>query len=100
MTDAGRHVVRRLSIRVALAATGVVAVGYLIVFGMGTIVGMTVITALLALPFTAGALPLLGWQRKLALGTGLLSLGFGLYLAAQVGLVDGLFLGRPVWSPR
>ena len=84
----------------ATIADPYLAVGYLIVFGIGTIVGMTVITALLALPFTAGALPLFGWQRKLALGTGLLSLGFGLYLAAQVGLVDGLFLGRPVWSPR
>jgi high-affinity nickel-transport protein len=76
------------------------AVGYLIVFGVGTIVGMTVITALLALPFTAGTLPLLRWQRKLTLGTGLLSLGFGLYLAVQIGFVDGLFLGHAVWFPR
>lgn len=76
------------------------AVGYLLVFGMGTMVGMTAITALLALPFSTGATSLLGWQRKLALGTGLLSLGFGLYFAAQIGFVDGLFLGHPVWSPR
>lgn len=76
------------------------AVGYLFVFGLGTIVGMTGITALLALPFTAGAAPLTRWRRKLALGTGLLSLGFGLYLAAHIGFVDGLFLGEPVWTPR
>lgn len=76
------------------------AVGYLVVFGAGTIVAMTVITALLALPFTAGALALTHWPRRLALGTGLLSLGLGLYLAVQIGFVDGLFLGHPVWSPR
>ena len=34
------------------------------------------------------------------MGTGLLSLGLGLYLAFQIGFVDGLFLGAPVWIPR
>ena len=93
------------SAAVALLALGTIAdpslaVGYLIVFGVGTVVGMTAITALLALPFTAGARPFRRWQRTLVLGTGLLSLGFGLYLAAHIGLVDGLFLGQPVWPPR
>jgi hypothetical protein len=93
------------SVAVALLALATItdpylAVGYLFVFGIGTIAGMTGITALLALPFTAGAAPLVRWQQKLALGTGLLSLGLGLYLAVQVGFVDGLFLGHPVWSPR
>jgi high-affinity nickel-transport protein len=76
------------------------AVAYLILFGVGTVAGMTVITALLALPFVAAASPFLGWQRKLTLGTGLLSLGFGLYLAVQIGFVDGLLLGPASWSPR
>lgn len=76
------------------------AAGYLLVFGVGTGIGMTGITALLALPFAAGARPFRPWQRKLVLGTGLLSLGFGLYLAVHIGFVDGLFLGHPVWSPR
>ena len=34
------------------------------------------------------------------MGTGLLSLGLGLYLAFQIGFGDGLFLGVPVWIPR
>jgi hypothetical protein len=33
-------------------------------------------------------------------GTGALSLGFGLYLAIHIGFTDGLFLGRPVWPPK
>ena len=74
--------------------------GYLLVFGVGTIVGMTVITALLALPFTTGALAFPRWQRKLALGTGVLSLGLGLYLVVMIGFVDGLFLGHPPWTSR
>jgi len=67
------------------------AVGYLFVFGVGTIAGMTAITGLMALPFAVGAGWFAHWQRALALGTGALSLGFGLYLGIQVGVVDGLF---------
>jgi high-affinity nickel-transport protein len=70
------------------------ALMYLLVFGLGTVVGMTAITALLSVPFTA-RLPILSrFRRALALGTGLLSLGFGFYLAIHIGFVDGLLLGR------
>ena len=68
------------------------ALGYLVVFGLGTVAGMTAITALMAWPFAAGAPRLARWQRALAFGTGALSLGFGLYLAVHIGFVDGLFL--------
>ena len=76
------------------------AVGYLLLFGAGTILGMTAITALLSLPFGATGPRLLRWRRPLAMGTGVLSLAFGLYLAIQVGFVEGLFLGRPAWRPN
>lgn len=85
------------SAAVALLALGTIhdpalAVGYLLVFGLGTIAGMTVITALIALPFAAGAQRLGRWQRALALGTGGLSLALGAFLAVRITLVDGLFL--------
>ena len=70
------------------------AVGYLLVFGLGTIAGMVAITALLSVPFAARVPAVFRFRRALALGTGLLSLGFGLYLAVHVGFVDGLLLGR------
>jgi len=70
------------------------AVAYLLVFGLGTIAGMTVITALLSVPFAARLPALSRFRRALALGTGLLSLGLGLYLAVHIGFVDGLLLGR------
>ena len=76
------------------------ALAYLLLFGVGTILGMTAITALLSVPFAGHAPVLLRWRRALAVGTGVLSLGFGLYLAIQIGFVDGLFLGRPTWEPR
>jgi high-affinity nickel-transport protein len=70
------------------------AVGYLLVFGLGTIAGMVAITALLSVPFAARVPVVVRFRRALALGTGLLSFGFGLYLAVHVGFVDGLLLGR------
>jgi High-affinity nickel-transport protein len=70
------------------------AVAYLLVFGLGTIAGMTVITAFLSVPFAVRLPALSRFRRALALGTGLVSLGFGLYLAVHIGFVDGLLLGR------
>jgi hypothetical protein len=68
------------------------ALGYLLLFGVGTILGMTAITGLLSLPFTIRAPRMRRARQALALTTGAVSLAFGLYLAFQMGIVDGLFL--------
>lgn len=68
-------------------------IGYLLVFGIGTILGMTAITGVLSLPFTIRTPRMEGARRALTLGVGALSLGFGLYLVFQIGVVDGLLLG-------
>jgi high-affinity nickel permease len=65
------------------------AAAYLLLFGLGTIIGMTAITALLALPFRA---PLPTLNRGLAIATGVGSFVFGLCLIVQIGFVEGLFL--------
>jgi len=72
---------------------------YLLIFGLGTIAGMMLITAALALPFTfAGAR--FGWlNRGLIAGSGVLSLLFGLYIAYRIGFADGLFRSHPNWTP-
>jgi high-affinity nickel permease len=76
------------------------AVAYLLVFGIGTILGMTAITGMLSLPFTLRAPRMERARRVLTLATGALSLAFGLYLAFQIGVVDGLLVGRvPVGRP-
>lgn len=75
------------------------AIVYLLVFGLGTIAGMSVITVSIASSFY-----LLGGSqqffRRLALGSGLLSLGFGLVVAYQICVLHGLFTGHPHWTPR
>lgn len=69
------------------------ALAYLALFGAGTIAGMMLITVLLAVPFAATSGRADGAHPTLRLGASVLSIGFGLFLAYQVGFVDGLFLG-------
>lgn len=73
---------------------------YLLVFGLGTIAGMMLITGALALPFA-----LLGEQFKrlnsgLRIISGLTSVAFGVFLVYQIGFVNGLLTAHPQWTPR
>lgn len=76
------------------------AVAYLFVFGLGTVAGMVLVTTAMALPFAGAAGRSARTHRRLRLATGLLSLAFGLFLAYQIGVVDGLFGTAPRWSPH
>jgi hypothetical protein len=75
------------------------AVFYLLIFGVGTIAGMMVITAALALPFSLAGQKFAWLNRGFVTGSGLLSLGFGLFVCYQIGFVAGLFTGHPHWTP-
>lgn len=69
------------------------ALAYLGVFGAGTIVGMMAITATLTVPFAVSARGFTRVNRTLSLGTGLVSVGVGLFLVYQIGVVQGLLTG-------
>jgi high-affinity nickel-transport protein len=75
------------------------ALAYLLVFGMGTIAGMMLIT--LSLASTLRFVVRSGrFSQRLALASGMLSLVFGLVVAYQICVVNGLFTGHPTWTPR
>ncbi len=76
------------------------AVAYLLVFGAGTVLGMMVITFTLGSTFVFGQKRFSGIGRHLGLAAGLISLAFGLFIAYQIGVVDGLFTSHPQWTPR
>lgn len=76
------------------------AVGYLLVFGLGTLLGMTLVTTGFALPVASAARRWSGASRVVRLATGTLSLAFGLWLVWQIGWHDGLFLATPHWAPH
>jgi hypothetical protein len=76
------------------------AITYLLLFGIGTISGMMIVTAVIAMPFVFTVKRFSGWNRGMAVASGLLSLGFGLFLSYQIGFIDGLFTTHPMWTPH
>jgi hypothetical protein len=77
------------------------ALGYLLLFGLGTIVGMMLITLMLSAPFvfTAVNLPKFNWRLRVA--SGLISFVFGVVLIYGIGFAEGgLFTDAPTWDPR
>ena len=76
------------------------ALAYLLLFGVGTIAGMMVITAVISTPFIHTARKYSRLNRGITLASGLLSLGSGIFIAYQIGFVDGLFTRHPQWTPK
>jgi len=71
------------------------AFAYLVLFGIGTIGGMMLITAAIGAMVAYASSRSTTVERYLRMASGLLSLGFGLFLAYQIAIVDGLFTGSP-----
>lgn len=73
---------------------------YLIIFCVGVIIGMGLITTAIGAPFIFASIRMANFHQALVLGSGLLSFGFGLFLAYQLGISDGLFTHNPIWIPH
>jgi ABC-type nickel/cobalt efflux system permease component RcnA len=73
------------------------AIAYLVVFGLGTVVGMMLMTTVMAIPI---ALTGQTSSRYLTMASGLVSVCFGLFLVYQLGFVDGLFTSHAHWTPE
>jgi high-affinity nickel-transport protein len=76
------------------------AIAYLLVFGAGTVGGMILITMSIASAFKFVGNRHEKFSRRLGLASGLVSLAFGVVLAYQIGIANGLFTGHPQWTPR
>ena len=76
------------------------AIVYLLVFGVGTIAGMMLITMVIAAPFAYTGKRFANLNRGLAVASGLVSVAFGLFITFQIGVVDGLFTANPQWTPH
>ena len=73
---------------------------YLGVFGLGTVVGMAAITMAIVAPAMYAGARLARMQDRIRFASGVLSLAFGMYLGYKVGFIDGLFTAQPVWTPQ
>lgn len=77
-----------------------VAVFYLLIFGLGTMIGMMVITTLIGMPIIFAAHRFTKINRYITILSGILSLVFGLYLAYEIGITQQLFSLSPQWDPH
>lgn len=76
------------------------AIVYLLVFGVGTIAGMMLITVAIGAPFAYTGKRFVNLNRGLGIASGLVSVAFGLLVTFQIGFVDGLFTANPQWTPH
>ena len=76
------------------------AIAYLLVFGVGTIAGMMIVTAIIGAPFAYAGSRFGSFNRFLGVASGLISVAFGLFIIFQIGFVDGLFTAHPHWTPH
>ena len=76
------------------------ALAYLLIFGIGTIAGMTLITAMLAVPSVYAADRVVRFQRGIRFAAGALSLIFGIIVAREIIVHGGLFSAAPLWTPK
>jgi nickel/cobalt transporter (NicO) family protein len=63
---------------------------YLTVFGLGSVVGMLLMSGLVGLPFALSARRLTGFNYSLQTIAGLLSIAFGVWYAYQTGMTSGI----------
>jgi hypothetical protein len=76
------------------------ALAYLFIFGVGTIAGMTLITAILAVPSVYAADRVVKLQHGIRFAAGALSLMFGIFVAREIIVHGGLFGAVPIWTPK
>lgn len=68
-----------------------VGMSYILVFGVGSIGGMMLMSLLLSVPFHLTTTRFVRLERTMRGAAGLFSLGFGLFMVYQIGFVQGLF---------
>ena len=76
------------------------AIGYLLLFGLGTIAGMMLMTAVIAMPVVWTGKSFARLNRYMCATSGIVSVAFGLFLVYQIGFVSGLFSSAPKWIPE
>jgi high-affinity nickel-transport protein len=64
---------------------------YLVVFGLGSVVGMLLMTGLIGLPFVVTSHKLSGVHNRLQIAAAALSIVFGCWYAYQTGFLSGSF---------
>jgi nickel/cobalt exporter len=73
---------------------------YLVIFGIGTMLGMMCMTAAIAVPLTYAGDRFSKLSHYFGVASGLVSVCFGSFLVYQLGFLGGLFTSHPHWTPQ
>jgi high-affinity nickel-transport protein len=77
------------------------SLAYLTLFGLGTVLGMVIVTGLIAVPAALALSRVRNARRWLTLASGVASVVLGVLLASELTKRDGgLFSASPAWTPR
>jgi high-affinity nickel-transport protein len=76
------------------------AMVYLVVFGVGTIAGMMIITMAIAMPFASFGERSVRRHAFVRAATGIASVTLGMFLAYRIAVIDGLFAAVLKWTPN
>lgn len=76
------------------------ALFYLLIFGVGTVLGMGLLTAAMSVPLAAAAGRFKRVERLMARVTGVVSIVFGLLLGYEITVENGIFSETPTWEPH
>jgi high-affinity nickel-transport protein len=77
------------------------ALAYLALFGLGTVLGMIIVTATIALPASLAVARMRNARRWLTLASGVASVVLGVMLASELtSRESGLLSATPAWVPR
>ena len=77
------------------------AFAYLLLFGIGTVIGMMIVTAIIAVPASIAVQRVRSARRWLTLASGVASVALGVLLASELTNDEsGLFSDTPAWTPR
>ncbi|MEW6242333.1 MAG: sulfite exporter TauE/SafE family protein [Chloroflexota bacterium] len=66
---------------------------YILIFGVGSILGMMVISTLIGLPFSLSSGRFKSINQVIKFAAGTLSVTLGIFVMVNIGFVEGLFLG-------
>lgn len=67
---------------------------YILIFGIGSILGMMIISTLIGLPFVLSSQRFSSLNHTIRFTAGALSTGLGIFLMINIGFVQGLFYGN------
>lgn len=75
------------------APSAIVGIAYILVFGLGSILGMAMLSTMIAIPLRATSASLAGLRRTMTLAVALFGCGLGLSVIYRVVVVENLLLG-------